>query len=32
MKFCTDHNILLLEDCAQAHLAESEGRITGSFG
>lgn len=29
---CDDHGIALLEDCAQAHLAESEGKIAGSFG
>jgi dTDP-4-amino-4,6-dideoxygalactose transaminase len=30
--FCNEKNILLLEDCAQAHLAEWEGRIAGNFG
>jgi dTDP-4-amino-4,6-dideoxygalactose transaminase len=26
------HNILLIEDCAQSHLAELQGKATGSFG
>lgn len=30
--FCREHNILLLEDCAQAHLAEWNGRVAGSYG
>ena len=30
--FCREHNLMLLEDCAQAHLAEWDGRIAGSFG
>jgi len=30
--FCKKHGLLLLEDCAQAHLAEWSGRIAGSFG
>jgi len=29
---CASHRILLLEDCAQAHLASSGGRVAGSFG
>jgi dTDP-4-amino-4,6-dideoxygalactose transaminase len=31
-EFCKQHDLLLLEDCAQAHLAESEGRMAGAFG
>lgn len=30
--FCAEHDIALLEDCAQAHLAETEGKIAGNFG
>ena len=30
--FCRSRNILLLEDCAQAHLAEWNGRVAGSYG
>ena len=30
--FCKEHDLMLLEDCAQAHLAEWKGRIAGSFG
>jgi dTDP-4-amino-4,6-dideoxygalactose transaminase len=30
--FCAQHGIALLEDCAQAHLAEWQGRPAGSFG
>ena len=30
--FCEQHNILLLEDCAQAHSAEWDGGVAGSFG
>jgi dTDP-4-amino-4,6-dideoxygalactose transaminase len=30
--FCNDRSILLLEDCAQAHLAAAQGRVAGSFG
>lgn len=32
VKFCDEHGLLLFEDCAQAHLAESEGNVAGSFG
>ncbi|MEI7931408.1 MAG: DegT/DnrJ/EryC1/StrS family aminotransferase, partial [Actinomycetes bacterium] len=32
IKLCADHKLLLLEDCAQSHLAHSQGRITGTFG
>jgi dTDP-4-amino-4,6-dideoxygalactose transaminase len=31
-EFCKSRGLLLLEDCAQAHLAESGGRCAGSFG
>lgn len=31
-QFCNKHGILLIEDCAQAHLAQSDGRFAGSFG
>lgn len=30
--FCEQNNLLLLEDCAQAHLAEENGRVSGNFG
>lgn len=30
--FCGAHQLLLLEDCAQSHLAHSHGRIAGTFG
>jgi dTDP-4-amino-4,6-dideoxygalactose transaminase len=30
--FCRDHKIFLVEDCAQAHLAEWDGSVAGSFG
>jgi dTDP-4-amino-4,6-dideoxygalactose transaminase len=29
---CKENNLLLLEDCAQSHMAEWEGRIAGNFG
>jgi dTDP-4-amino-4,6-dideoxygalactose transaminase len=29
---CKKHNLLLLEDCAQAHYAEWEGQRVGTFG
>ena len=29
---CSSHKLLLLEDCAQAHLAAVQGRSVGSFG
>ncbi|CAD6494917.1 MAG: UDP-4-amino-4-deoxy-L-arabinose--oxoglutarate aminotransferase [Candidatus Argoarchaeum ethanivorans] len=29
---CEDRNLILIEDCAQAHDAEYEGRRVGSFG
>ncbi|GAB1408852.1 DegT/DnrJ/EryC1/StrS family aminotransferase [Desulfovibrionales bacterium] len=31
-KFCQKHNLYLLEDCAQAHGAMSDGQVAGSFG
>lgn len=31
-KFCSDNNLLFVEDCAQSHLAEYKGRPTGTFG
>jgi dTDP-4-amino-4,6-dideoxygalactose transaminase len=30
--FCQSRQLELVEDCAQAHLAESNGKIAGSFG
>ncbi len=30
--FCQRHGIVLLEDCAQAHLAQWNGKTAGSFG
>ena len=32
LELCTDKNIFLIEDCAQSHLANYEGKIAGSFG
>ena len=29
---CDEYNILLLEDCAQCHLASWQGKVAGSFG
>lgn len=29
---CNEHNIALIEDCAQAHLASWQGHVAGSFG
>lgn len=31
-QICEDHSLALIEDCAQAHGAEFEGRKVGSFG
>jgi perosamine synthetase len=31
-QICEDHNIILIEDCAQAHGAEFKGQRAGSFG
>ena len=30
--FCAERGLLLLEDCAQAHLARWDARVAGSFG
>jgi dTDP-4-amino-4,6-dideoxygalactose transaminase len=30
--FCDKHKIILIEDCAQAHLAKWNGKAAGSFG
>lgn len=30
--FCKERGLMLLEDCAQAHLAEWSGRVAGNFG
>lgn len=30
--FCSTNGIALIEDCAQAHLAEWHGKVAGSFG
>ena len=32
MAFCSEHNVALIEDCAQAHLAKWGGKVAGSFG
>lgn len=32
LQFTQKHNLHLIEDCAQAHLAARDGRIAGSFG
>jgi len=32
IELCKRHRITLLEDCAQAHLAEWDGQVAGSFG
>jgi Predicted pyridoxal phosphate-dependent enzyme apparently involved in regulation of cell wall biogenesis len=31
-EICEDHDLILIEDCAQAHGAEYEGKRAGSFG
>ena len=31
-RICNDHKLLLIEDCAQAHLARIDGRLVGTFG
>jgi dTDP-4-amino-4,6-dideoxygalactose transaminase len=31
-RFCAQHGIALVEDCAQAHLATLGGQVAGSFG
>jgi dTDP-4-amino-4,6-dideoxygalactose transaminase len=30
--FCKQHNLYLIEDCAQAHLTEDNAKIVGTFG
>jgi dTDP-4-amino-4,6-dideoxygalactose transaminase len=30
--FCAEHELFLIEDCAQAHFAEWQGRRVGTFG
>lgn len=32
LRFCGEQNVELIEDCAQSHLAASQGRVAGSFG
>lgn len=32
LKFTQEHDLHLIEDCAQAHLAARDGRVAGSFG
>ena len=32
MKFAEDHDLIVIEDCAQAHGAEYKGRKVGTFG
>ena len=32
IKLCADHKFFLLEDCAQSHLAQAQGRMAGTFG
>ena len=32
IQFCESHNLYLIEDCAQAHLAAWQGSVAGSFG
>lgn len=29
---CEQHDVVLIEDCAQSHLAEWQGKVAGSFG
>jgi dTDP-4-amino-4,6-dideoxygalactose transaminase len=31
-KYCTQNDVLLLEDCAQAHGAQVKGKMVGTFG
>jgi dTDP-4-amino-4,6-dideoxygalactose transaminase len=31
-RLCAEHDIALIEDCAQAHRAQVDGRFAGSFG
>jgi dTDP-4-amino-4,6-dideoxygalactose transaminase len=32
IQLCNKHNIFFLEDCAQSHLAQSNGKSAGTFG
>ena len=32
VKFCAERGLILIEDCAQAHLARQGGGVAGSFG
>jgi dTDP-4-amino-4,6-dideoxygalactose transaminase len=32
VKLCAENKIFLLEDCAQSHLAQSRGKLSGTFG
>jgi len=32
VSFCKQHDLFLIEDCAQAHLASWQGSVAGSFG
>lgn len=32
VSFCDQHNLTLIEDCAQSHLATWHGKVAGSFG
>jgi dTDP-4-amino-4,6-dideoxygalactose transaminase len=32
LRFCGEQNVELIEDCAQSHLAASQGRVAGSIG
>lgn len=32
VQFCESHNLYLIEDCAQSHLATWQGRVAGGFG
>lgn len=32
VQFCEESEVLLLEDCAQAHMAKSGGTVAGNFG
>jgi len=31
-EFCRSRNLILIEDCAQSHLAAESGKVSGSFG
>jgi len=31
-QICAQHNLFLIEDCAQAHLTEEHGKLVGTFG